>query len=198
MSAYEKKIVVNYKTSSGADYRLVEGAAPGAYRRFWDNMYWVLSSFSALKCPVRVNDEFNKKDCLFVDCLKIGLDLLPADHPHKAPFLAFMLEVKAPEFRAQAKRHFEDPSTRQNMVTKFQKEGCEHYKRAFTDCNGTIADHEWSNVWLLGNIGPAPQFAGWNPGFNMPNLTNVVKDYVLAKIDPSLLEQEEEDADEGY
>ena len=161
-------------------------------------MYWVLSSFPHLKCPVLVNDEVNKKDLVYGDCLKIGRDLLPADHPHKAPFMAFMLTVKTKEFREQAKMHLENASTRRNMVTKFQKEGYEHYVRAFENCSGTIADHEWSNVWLLANIGPAPQFAGWNPGCNMPNFTNVVKDYVLANIDPSLLAQEEEDADEGY
>jgi hypothetical protein len=181
----------------GADYRQVEGAAAGAYRRFWDNMYWVLSSFPALKCPERINDDFNKKDMLFADCLKIGFDLLPADHPHKAPFLAFMMDVKAKEFREQAKRHLESASTRQNMITKFREEGYEHYVRAFGRSNGTIAYHEWSNVWLLGNVGPAPQFSGWNPSFNSPCLDKVVKDYVLANIDPALL-QEEDECDEGY
>jgi hypothetical protein len=109
-----------------------------------------------------------------------------------------MLDVKAREFREQARIHLEAPSTRQNMITKFQREGYEHFFRAFASCNGTVADYEWSNLWLLSNIGPAPQFSGWNPSFNVPNLTNVVKDYVLAGIDPQLLEREEEEADEGH
>lgn len=195
--AYEAKALVNYRNAPGADYKLHEGCTqPGAYRRFWDNMYWVLSSFSGLKCPERINDAFNKKDLLFADCLKIGFDLLPPDHPHKEAFNTFMLEVKAPEFRGQASAQLQSAITKDHMITKFREEGYKHFVTAFNSCNGTIAFHEWTNVWLLGNIGPAPQFTGWDPSFNMPVLEKMVKDYVMANIDPSRLEDDMEEGDD--
>jgi hypothetical protein len=190
IAAFETEIRANYKVAPGSTYKQFEGTAPGAYRRFWDNMYWVLSSFPALKCPIRISDEFNKKDMLFADCLKIGFDLLPEDHAHK-DFLKFVLEDKAEEFRQQARIQLELPGVKSNLKTRFQEAGYDHYFRAFTQCNGTIAVHEWNNVWLLLSIGPKPEFSGWKSF----NLDRMVKDYVMKNISPELLEEEEDDDD---
>lgn len=188
MEDFEKRIRVNYRDAPG-DYRQMEGAAPGAYRRFWDNMYWVLSSFPDLKCPVRVNADFNKKDQLFVNCLKIAFDLLPPDHPHKREFLDFMMSEKASEFQAQAKQNLEFPTTRQNFITTYSEERYKHYVTAFGQCKGTIAHHEWSNVWFLGRLGPAPDFNGWRSFL----LDKLIMDFLKLKNPDIALEDEEDD-----
>ncbi len=154
-------------------------------------MYWVLASFPALKCPVRINSAFNKKDQLFVNpCLKIGFDLLPADHPHKRDFYEFMIEVQGKEFQAQAKEHIEELTTRQNMTTVYKEEGYRHYVGCFSRCSGTIAHYQWSNLWLLGKIGDAPQFAGWDAVC----LDKLVMDYLRSK-NPGL---EDDEMEEDY
>ena len=185
---FEKRIRVNYRDAPG-DYRQMEGAAPGAYRRFWDNMYWVLSSFPDLKCPVRVNADFNKKDQLFVNCLKIAFDLLPPDHPHKREFLDFMMSEKASEFQGQAKQNLEVSTTRQNFITTYSEERYKHYVTAFGQCKGTIAHHEWSNVWFLGRLGPAPDFNGWRSFL----LDKLIMDFLKLKNPDIALEDEEDD-----
>ena len=51
-------------------------------------------------------------DLLFVDCLKLAFDLLPADHPHKESFLKFMLEVRACTRRALVTSHITHHTSR--------------------------------------------------------------------------------------
>jgi len=190
MEAFEAKIRSNY-TQSPSGWDKTEGAQPGAYRRFWDNMYWVLSCMPGLKCPVHVSDDFKKKDLLFVDCLKLAFDLLPADHPHKESFLKFMLEVKAPAFRAQAADQLS--KARSNLVMIHGEAGYQHYVKAFSSCSGTLAFHEWNNIWMLSSIGPAPEFRGWRE--SSVSWSQLVQDYVKS-ISPQLFEEEEEEEEE--
>ena len=128
-------------------------------------MYWVFWSFEGLKFhpfPISVNDSFNKKQGqLFVPCLKIGLDLLPADFPHKKELYEFMTTTKAREFQAQAVAALSDKVTRQNFTMAQQGDkNYDHYLKCFSECTGTLAAQQWQNVWLLSKLGPAPEFSG--------------------------------------
>ncbi len=128
-------------------------------------MYWVFWSFEGLKFhpfPISVNDCFNKKQGqLFVTCLKIGLDLLPADFPHKKELYEFMTTTKAKEFQTQAVAAFSLSGETGERILRQQKQNFyDHYSKCFSECLGTIAAQQWQNVWLLSKLGPAPEFSG--------------------------------------
>ena len=142
-------------------------------------MYWVFWSIEGLKFPqLIVNKDFKKQGQLFVPCLKIGLDLLPADFPHKKELYEFMTTTKAREFQAQAVAALSDKVTRQNFTMAQQGDkNYDHYLKCFSECTGTLAAQQWQNVWLLSKLGPAPEFSG----YSSYSLDTFIMDFLKSK-----------------